>query len=105
MNRTDFETELHAQGYREIVDRQMQPGQINSEHAHEFYARLLVLEGEMAGRFLGHFPVREADGTRDVSSRIGVAGSGVNDDDRWVLAFKINRKVPGIGMEAQLVGH
>ena len=47
MNRIDFETELHAQGYREIVDRQMQPGQINSEHAHEFDARLLVLEGEM----------------------------------------------------------
>ena len=53
MNRTDFETELHAQGYREIVDRQMQPGQINSEHAHEFDARLLVLEGEMAVAFDG----------------------------------------------------
>ena len=47
MNRMGFETELHAQGYREIVDRQMQPGQINSEHAHEFDARLLPLEGEM----------------------------------------------------------
>ena len=47
MNRVDFETELHAQGYREIVDRQMEPGHINSEHAHEFDARLLLLEGEM----------------------------------------------------------
>ena len=47
MNRTDFETELHAQGYREVVDRQMEPGHINSEHAHEFDARLLLLEGEM----------------------------------------------------------
>jgi quercetin dioxygenase-like cupin family protein len=25
----------------------MPPGQVNSEHAHEFDARLLVLEGEM----------------------------------------------------------
>ncbi|MBV8937193.1 MAG: cupin domain-containing protein [Alphaproteobacteria bacterium] len=47
MNRTDFETELSAQGYREVVDRQMPAGHINSEHAHEFDARLMVLEGEM----------------------------------------------------------
>jgi quercetin dioxygenase-like cupin family protein len=47
MNRTDFETELSKQDYREIVERQMPPGQVNSEHAHEFDARLLVLEGEM----------------------------------------------------------
>lgn len=47
MNRDNFETELRAQGYREVVDRQMPPGQINSEHAHEFDARLMVLEGEM----------------------------------------------------------
>jgi quercetin dioxygenase-like cupin family protein len=47
MNRAEFETELRAQGYREIVDRQMPPDQINSEHAHEFDARLLLLEGEM----------------------------------------------------------
>jgi quercetin dioxygenase-like cupin family protein len=47
MDRANFETELHAQGYREIVDRQMPPGHVNPEHAHEFDARLLVLEGEM----------------------------------------------------------
>ena len=47
MNRTDFESELDAQGYREVVDRRMEAGAINPEHAHECDARLLILEGEM----------------------------------------------------------
>lgn len=47
MNRADFETELRAQGYREIVDRRMNAKATNPEHSHEFDARLLVLEGEM----------------------------------------------------------
>jgi quercetin dioxygenase-like cupin family protein len=47
MNRTDFESELSEQGYREVVDRRMEAGTINPEHAHEFDARLLILEGEM----------------------------------------------------------
>ena len=47
MNRADFESELREQGYRHVVDRRMQAGEFNPEHAHEFDARLLVLEGEM----------------------------------------------------------
>jgi quercetin dioxygenase-like cupin family protein len=47
MNRTQFETDLRAQGYQEVVDRQMVANHINPEHSHEFDARLLVLEGEM----------------------------------------------------------
>jgi quercetin dioxygenase-like cupin family protein len=47
MNRADFEHELESQGYREVVDRRMDAGAINPEHAHEFDARVLVLEGEM----------------------------------------------------------
>ena len=47
MNQADFEHELEAQGYRELVDRRMEAGAINPEHAHEFDARLLVLDGEM----------------------------------------------------------
>ena len=47
MGRTEFETELQAQGYREIVDRRMPASEVNPEHAHEFDARLLVLEGAM----------------------------------------------------------
>ena len=47
MNRADFESELETQGYREVVDRQMEAGEANPEHAHEFDARLLILEGEM----------------------------------------------------------
>ena len=47
MNRAEFETECRAQGYHEIVDRQMEANKTNVEHSHEFDARLLVLEGEM----------------------------------------------------------
>jgi quercetin dioxygenase-like cupin family protein len=47
MDRTVFETELREQGYAEVVDRHMEPDALNSEHAHEFDARLLVLEGAM----------------------------------------------------------
>jgi quercetin dioxygenase-like cupin family protein len=48
MDRTEFEAELREQGYAEIVDRRMEAGAVNPEHAHEFDASLLVLEGEMA---------------------------------------------------------
>lgn len=47
MDRTEFETEARAQGYLEIADRRMDANHTNPEHAHEFDARLLVLEGEM----------------------------------------------------------
>ena len=47
MDRAEFETELRAQGYGEIVDRRMEANAVNPEHAHEFDARLLVLEGEI----------------------------------------------------------
>ena len=47
MNRTEFESECQAQGYLEIIDRQMEANTINPEHSHEFDAKLLVLEGEM----------------------------------------------------------
>ena len=47
MNRAEFESELRAQGYLDVVDRRMQANETNPEHAHEFDARLLVLEGEM----------------------------------------------------------
>src|SRR5438128_4769099 len=46
MNRAEFESELCEQGYQEIADRRMSPNATNPEHAHEFDARLLVLEGE-----------------------------------------------------------
>ena len=47
MNRAEFEAVLGAEGFYEIVDRRMEGGAFNPEHAHEFDARLLVLEGEM----------------------------------------------------------
>jgi quercetin dioxygenase-like cupin family protein len=47
MDRTAFETKLREEGYGEVVDRRMQPREVNRTHAHEFDARLLVLEGAM----------------------------------------------------------
>jgi quercetin dioxygenase-like cupin family protein len=47
MERVIFETELHEQGYTEVVDRRMEANALNPEHAHEFDARLLVVEGIM----------------------------------------------------------
>ena len=47
MDRDAFEAELRAQGYNDIVDRHMPAGVVNPEHAHEFDARVLILEGEM----------------------------------------------------------
>jgi quercetin dioxygenase-like cupin family protein len=47
MDRVTFETELRAQGYGEVVDRRMEANAVNTEHAHEFDACLLVLDGAM----------------------------------------------------------
>jgi quercetin dioxygenase-like cupin family protein len=47
MDRSAFEAELREQGYGEVVDRRMEANSVNPEHAHEFDARLLVLEGAM----------------------------------------------------------
>ena len=48
MNRMEFESEVRAQGYLEIIDRSMPANHTNPEHAHDFDARLFVLEGEMS---------------------------------------------------------
>lgn len=47
MDRTTFETELREKGYGEVTDRRMEAGAVNRGHAHEFDARLLILEGAM----------------------------------------------------------
>jgi mannose-6-phosphate isomerase-like protein (cupin superfamily) len=47
MNRADFERKCRAEGYDEIVDRQMTANHLNPEHAHEFDACVLMIHGEM----------------------------------------------------------
>lgn len=47
MNRTEFETKLKAEGYGEMVDREMEADHFNAEHSHEFDAYVLVVDGEM----------------------------------------------------------
>ena len=47
MNQADFANKLSAEGYGETVDRQMAADHFNPEHAHEFDACGLVVEGEM----------------------------------------------------------
>lgn len=47
MDRVASETVLREQGYGELVDRRMEANSVNPEHAHEFDARVLILEGAM----------------------------------------------------------
>jgi quercetin dioxygenase-like cupin family protein len=46
MDRATFESSLKTDGY-EPVERRMEANQFNPEHAHEFDARVMVLDGEM----------------------------------------------------------
>jgi quercetin dioxygenase-like cupin family protein len=39
--------ELRANGYAEVLDRRMEANAVNPGHAHEFDARLLILDGKM----------------------------------------------------------
>jgi quercetin dioxygenase-like cupin family protein len=68
MDRTAFETELRAQGYGEVVDRRMEANALNPEHAHEFDARLLVLEGAMTIASEGKERVYRAGDTFEMSA-------------------------------------
>jgi quercetin dioxygenase-like cupin family protein len=47
MNRAEFEKKCAAEGYGDIVDRTMAADHFNAEHAHEFDACVLVVDGEM----------------------------------------------------------
>ena len=47
MNRAEFETKCAAEGYGEIVDREMEADHFNGEHSHEFDAYVLLVDGEM----------------------------------------------------------
>jgi len=47
MDRAEFDKKCAAEGYGEIVDRNMEAGHFNAEHAHEFDACVLVVDGEM----------------------------------------------------------
>ena len=47
MNRADFEKKLAAEGYGEMVERHTEAGHFNAEHAHEFDAYVLIVDGEM----------------------------------------------------------
>jgi quercetin dioxygenase-like cupin family protein len=47
MNQADFEKKLTAEGYGEMVDREMEANHFNPEHVHEFDAHVLIIDGEM----------------------------------------------------------
>lgn len=47
MNQADFERKIKTEGYGEMVDRRMEPDTVNGDHAHEFDACVMVVEGEM----------------------------------------------------------
>ena len=47
MNQAEFEKKCAAEGYADIVDRNMEAEHFNAEHTHEFDACVLLLHGEM----------------------------------------------------------
>jgi quercetin dioxygenase-like cupin family protein len=47
MERAEFERRLKAEGYIELLDRQMKAGETGPDHGHEFDALRLVLKGGM----------------------------------------------------------
>lgn len=93
MDRTAFENGLREEGYGEVVDRRMQASEVNRTHAHEFDARVLVLEGTMtiaseggertyrAGEFFAmpagrpHSETAGPDGVRYIAGRRYQSGS------------------------------
>lgn len=50
MDRAAFEAELAREG-RQVVCVTMPPNKLNPEHAHDFDARVMVVEGEMTVAF------------------------------------------------------
>jgi quercetin dioxygenase-like cupin family protein len=48
MTRAEFEAELRRDGYQEIRNGRMAAHTTNPEHAHDFDARVMVLDGEIA---------------------------------------------------------
>ena len=55
-------------------------------------------------RLRRHISVRQAQRAWNMGG-IGLARTSIDDDSRRVARFQIDRQVPGIGMEPQLVGH
>ena len=47
MDAKEFEVTLAAGGYLEVKTLKAPPGSVNATHAHEFDARLFIVEGEL----------------------------------------------------------
>jgi quercetin dioxygenase-like cupin family protein len=47
MDRASFESRLREQGYENIGQREMAANTVNEDHAHDFDAQVLVLDGEI----------------------------------------------------------
>src|SRR5215208_5975111 len=52
-----------------------------------------------------HLAMRETDRARNMAGLVRAARSRGDHDDAGMAGFKIDRQIPGIGMEAQLVVH
>jgi len=47
MNRAEFEARCRAEGYADIVERELAGGTVTPMHTHDFDAQLLVIGGEI----------------------------------------------------------
>jgi quercetin dioxygenase-like cupin family protein len=92
MDRTAFETELREQGYGEVVDRRMEANSVNPEHAHEFDARLLVLEGTMTIILEGNERTYRAGDTFSMPAGCRHAEQGGPDGVRYLAGRRYRTK-------------
>ena len=92
MDRATFEAELRQQGYAETVDRRMEANAVNPEHAHEFDARLLVLEGAMT---------ITAEGQHKVAYLHALRATAQNTVSRSVT-INANDEHPFVGVQRQV---
>src|SRR5205085_5753326 len=52
-----------------------------------------------------HLAMRKTERPRNVRRLVGIAGPRIDHDDLGAAGFEIDRQIPGIGVEAQLVIH
>jgi quercetin dioxygenase-like cupin family protein len=91
MDRTAFETELREQGYGEVVDRRMEADAFNPEHAHEFDACLLVLEGAMTITSEGNQRAYRAGDTFAMSAGCRLAEQSEPEGTRYLAGRRYPR--------------
>jgi AraC-like ligand binding domain len=67
---TDYETDLKAQGFDEVLERKYLPLTVIDTHVHAFAAKALVVEGEMWMTVDGNTRHLQAGGTFELDPQV-----------------------------------